>query len=48
MSMDFNQTWLCALILWRSGLGLHMGKFLQFLMELIAQTSQHFTFPDDK
>ena len=34
--MDFHQTFICALILWRSGLGLLMGKFCQFVTELSA------------
>ena len=34
--MDFHQT-VCALILWRSGLGLLMGKFCQILTELSAR-----------
>ena len=33
--MDFHQT-LCELILWRSGFGLLMGKFHEFLTELSA------------
>ena len=35
-----------ALILWRSGLGLLMGKFRQFLTELSAQDTPIFSFPD--
>ena len=42
--MDFHQT-VCALILWRYGLGLLMGKFCQILMELSARDI--FSFPDD-
>ena len=36
---------MCALILWRSGLGLLMGKFRQFLIELSARaTDPYFHF----
>ena len=41
----FSPNLVCALILWRSGLGLLMGKFHQFLTELSAQDI--FSFPDD-
>ena len=41
--MDFHQT----LILWRSGLGLLMGKFPQILIELTARDTPIFSFPDD-
>ena len=44
--MDFHQT-VCALILWRSGFGLLMSKFRQILMELSAQDTPIFSFPDD-
>ena len=37
----------CALILWRSGLGLLLGKFRQFLTELSARNTPIFSFPDD-
>ena len=37
----------CALILWRSGLGLLMGKFRQFFTELSARDTLLFSFPDD-
>ena len=37
----------CALILWRSGLGSLIGKFRQFLTELSAQDMPIFSFPDD-
>ena len=37
----------CALILWRSGLELLMGKFRQILTELSAQDTPIFSFPDD-
>ena len=33
----FSPNLVCALILWRSGLGLLMGKFCQILTELTAQ-----------
>ena len=33
----FSRNLVCALILWRSGLGLLMGKFLQFFTELSAR-----------
>ena len=36
----------CALILWRSGLGLLMGKFHQILTALSAQDIPIFSFPD--
>ena len=35
------------LILWRSGLGLLMGKFRQIFMELFALDRPIFSFPDD-
>ena len=38
---------MCALILWRSGLGLLKGKFHQFLTELSACDLSTFSFPDD-
>ena len=44
--MEFHQT-VCALILWRSGLGLLMGKFLQIFTELSAPDTTIFSFPDD-
>ena len=37
----------CALILWRSDLGLLMGKFRQFLTELSARYMSVFSFLDD-
>ena len=36
-----------ALILWRSGLGLLMGKFRQILAELSARNTPIFLFPDN-
>ena len=40
----FSPNFVCALILWKSGLGLFMGKFCQFLTELSAHhTSIFFT-----
>ena len=43
----FSPNLVCALILWRSGLGLLMGKFRQILTELCAQEKPVFSFPDD-
>ena len=43
----FSPNFVCALILWRSGLGLLMGKFRQFLTELFARDTPIFLFPDD-
>ena len=43
----FSPNSVCALILWRSGLGLLMGKFYQFLTELSARDTSVFSFPDD-
>ena len=37
----------CALILWRAGLGSLMGKFRQILTELSAQDMPIFSFLDD-
>ena len=37
----------CALILWRSGLGLLMGEFCQFLTELTACCMPIFSFQDN-
>ena len=34
--MDFHQTFVCALILWRSGFGLLMGKVRQCLTRVIS------------
>ena len=45
--MDFHQTLVCALILWRSALGLLMGKFCEFLTELYARVTSVFSFLDD-
>ena len=43
--MDFRRTSLvCVLILWRSGLGLLMGKFRQILTELSARDMPIFSF----
>ena len=41
----FSPNLVCALILWRSGLGLLMGKFHQILMEFSARDI--FSFSDD-
>ena len=43
----FPPNLVCALILWRSGLGLLMGKFHQFLTELSVHDRFIFSFPDD-
>ena len=43
----FSPNLVCALILWRSGLGLLIGKFLQFFIELYAHYTSGFLFPDD-
>ena len=43
----FSPNSVCALILWRSGLGLLMGKFRQFLTELSARDMPIFSFPDN-
>ena len=37
----------CALILWRSSLGLLMVKFRQFLTELSARDMPVFSFPNN-
>ena len=41
----FSLNLVCALILWKSGLGLFSGKFLQFLTELSAHHTSTFWFP---
>ena len=43
----FSPNLVCALILWKSGLGLLMGKFRQFLTELSARGTPIVSFPDD-
>ena len=43
----FSPNLVCALILWRSGLGLLLGKFRQFLTELSARDTPIFSFLDD-
>ena len=43
----FSPNLVCALILWRSGLGLLMGKFRLILTELSARDTPIFSFPDD-
>ena len=43
----FSPNLVCAFILWRSGLGLLMGKFCQIFTELPAQDTPIFSFPDD-
>ena len=42
----FSPNLVCALILWRSGMGLLMGKFHQFLTELSARDTPIFSFLD--
>ena len=41
----FTPNLVCALILWRSGLGLLMGKFCQIVMELPDRDMSIFSFP---
>ena len=43
----FPPNLVCALILWRSGLGLLMGKFHQILTELSAPDRPIFSFSGD-
>ena len=43
----FSPNVVCALILWRSGLGLLMGKFRRILTELSARDTPIFLFQDD-
>ena len=43
----FTKLGMCIDKLWRSGLGLLMGKFRQFLTELSARDVPIFSFPDD-
>ena len=43
----FSPDLVCALIFWRSGLGLIRGKFRQFLTELSAHNIYIFSFLDD-
>ena len=43
----FSPNLVCALILWRSGLGLLIGKFHWILTELTARDMPIFSFPDD-
>ena len=40
----FSPNLVCILILWRSGLGLLMGKFRQFLTELSARDMSIFPY----
>ena len=42
----FSPNLVCALLLWRSGLGLLLGKFCQFLTQLSARDAPIFSFPD--
>ena len=43
----FSPNLVCALILWRSGFGMLMGKICQILMELSAEDTPIFLFLDD-
>ena len=43
----FSPNLVCALILWRSGLGMLMGKFRQIFTVLSARDTPIFWFPDD-
>ena len=43
----FSPNLVCALILWRSGLGLLKGKFLSNFDRLSARDTPIFLFPDD-
>ena len=43
----FSPNLVCALILWRSGLGLLVDKFCKILTELSAQDMPIFLFPED-
>ena len=43
----FSPNLVCALILWRSGMGLLVGKFHQILTELSARDMPIILFPDD-
>ena len=45
--IGFSPNLVCALILWRSDLGLLMGKFHQILTALSARDMPIFSFPDD-
>ena len=45
--MNFHPSLICALILWRSGLGLLMGKFCQFVAELSARNTSIVSFQDN-
>ena len=47
MTIDLSPNSVCALILWRSGLGLLMGKFHQFVTELSACDTSLFSFLED-
>ena len=43
----FSRNLVCASILWRSGLGLLMGKFRKILTDLSAEDTPIFSFPDN-
>ena len=47
MSLGFLPNLVCALIVWKSDLGLLVGKFSLFLTELSACDMSVFSFPDD-
>ena len=42
--MEFLPNLVCALILWRSGLGFLMGKFRQFRQRYLPATGLYFHF----
>ena len=44
---EFSPNLVHEFILWRSGLGLLVGKFRQILTELSARDTPIFSFPDD-
>ena len=44
---EFSPNLVCALILWKSGLGLLMGKFRQILTEYSARDTPIFSFLND-
>ena len=43
----FSSNFICALIWWRSALGLLMGIFVDFLTELSARDTSVFSFQDN-
>ena len=44
---EFSPNLVCALILWRSGFGMLMGKFCQILTHFSAREMPIFSFPDN-